>query len=1064
VDDFAPTSEQQAVIDHRGRNLLIFAGPGTGKTETLARRFASLVADDGIDPSRIVVLTFSRRAAEEMRERILLRLRQRLKEELAVTELFIGTFHAFCSRLLDADAPRFGRKDLLTPVRERLLFEQVVIDESLPLACFGGVRDSKQFAVDGLNFIAQIKGQGVAVQRLAAIAGDDPPLRDLARIYRALDGARRRKGLRDFRDLVIDALDALADPDNAASAWLGRRRFAHVLVDEFQDSDGVQLRLLLAMRDAIAGSAGPAPEFCFVGDVNQSIYRFRGAMPANVETARHAFDCAELGLATNRRSAQGVLDVANRDPRLSQTSLTAAEDRSRPGSVALRLCETFEDEVDAVCDGIAGELATGVPMRDTAVLLRQAEPYRSAIAQELARRGILVAANAKADFADDVLIDAVATALRLLEDEQPTRLWMRLLANPLVGFSARTVGMAFEDARRAKIDAPLAALRAFPPALRAAARRTDFSFISFLAGWRRCRRMHRRGDPAELIRAIVRELRLLEAAASNDLPMGYDRHASPARLDELLTAARDYAQAPPPAGSRIIERFVARLDDIFDVLTNAYQPPANDVDGVRVMTIHAAKGLEFSFVAIPQLLDGVLPAAARRYPMLTSRSIAQLDEAGVPLFVDPDEALREESSLWYVALTRAKTKVLATAPLLDDEGVEQQLSPFADFIGAPSDGAAKARSTRERPFRRVVHAMVRQPDGIEHPGVREFLNERPVLKAIVGARAIGPIDPAERRHIVLPIEKLSPSAIDRYVACPRRFFYQDVLRVPEDSDKDAASYGEVVHAALRRFHEEARDFSQPFDGSLKAAYIERLRALVHEELDALGRSLGIPSESALMRYQQAALGRQLEGYVEYLQLESAAHPFVVLECEKSVEFAVDGLRIGGTVDRIDRLSIGALAIRDYKSGKFQKPDAAAKLAKALEKLDKGERLYGDAPHRLAIQTLLYAPGVEALFGEPVKRADYIFLRGADGRSTYVDSMAIAQNDAERVRFGAETLVTPADAHRVIEAIAAGIAVECRSGGITAFDTARDPLTCRFCGYTRVCPGAGMVAFSSMSTT
>jgi len=1000
--------------------MLVFAGPGTGKTETLARRFASLVAGDKVDPSRIVVLTFSRRAADEMRERILLRLRQRLNRELAVTELFIDTFHAFCSRLLDADAPRIRHEDLLTPVRERLLFERIIVDEAPPLLYFSAARDSQRFAVDALNFIAQLKGQGVSADRLVALAADDRALRDLALVYRALERARAEKGLRDFRDLVIDAVDALGRPDSAARAWLARRRFRHVLVDEFQDSDGVQLRLLQAMADVAVDDAVEAPEFCFVGDVNQSIYRFRGAMPDNVERARRDFQCVELKLATNRRSAQAVLDVANRAPRLQPGSLTEAEDASRPGSVALRLCETCEDEIDAVCDCIAGELAAGTPAREIAVLLRQAEPYQLAISQGLARRGIMVAPNAETGFAQDVLIDAVATALRLLEGEQPKRLWLRLLANPLLGYSARAINMAFDEARRRHIEDPAAALR---PA-----------FGDFVAAWRRCKDARRGGDLVGLVRTIVRELRLLDAAAAAQPPMGYDPLASPARLAELLTAARDFAESPRREERDRTARFVERLDEILGLLTSSYQPPAANEDGVRVMTIHAAKGLEFTFVAIPQLLDGVLPAALRSYPLLSRRSLARLRDAGVRLFADPDGALLEESSLWYVALTRAKTTVLATAPRRDAEDVELQLSPFAGSIDTRSDTFAADPS-----FGSPVRSLI--PENLARP-----------------------IPPAERRMTIVSIDRLSPSAIQRYVSCPRRFFYQDIVRLPEDGDKDAASYGTALHAALRRFHDQVRDFSTPFDDAIKTRHKRGLRELLHEELAALACSLGIPPDSGLMRYEQAMLGRQLDRYVECLALEAAAHPFAVLECEKDVEYAVNGLRIAGTVDRVDRQAGGGLAIRDYKSGKFKRA-GAAELAKALAQIDAGTRLYGNASRNLAIQTLLYVPGVEAAFGEPVKRADYIYLRGKetprhgeDGTSTCVDSIAIAEDDAERVRLGADTFVTPADVRRVTEEIAAGIAAECLSGELTAFDTALDPETCRFCSYTRVCSGAGTIAF------
>src|SRR5579864_843606 len=135
MDPFPPTEQQKAVIAHRDGNLLVFAGPGTGKTETLARRFASLVAD-GIKPSQILMLTFSRRAADEMRDRVILRLRQLRATPLAVPELFVKTFHSFCGRLLEGDNARVAECNLLTPVKERLLWRKVMRSGSLSLPSF----------------------------------------------------------------------------------------------------------------------------------------------------------------------------------------------------------------------------------------------------------------------------------------------------------------------------------------------------------------------------------------------------------------------------------------------------------------------------------------------------------------------------------------------------------------------------------------------------------------------------------------------------------------------------------------------------------------------------------------------------------------------------------------------------------------------------------------------------------------------------------------------------------------------------------------------------------------
>src|SRR5690348_3013529 len=125
MEAFAPTDEQRKVIDNRRSHVLVFAGPGTGKTETLARRFASLVHDDGISGGSIFVIPFSRRAADGMRQRLVQRLRERSGGSIAVPELHVYTFHGFCSRLTQAGRPRGSQRELLTPVKERLIWNSV---------------------------------------------------------------------------------------------------------------------------------------------------------------------------------------------------------------------------------------------------------------------------------------------------------------------------------------------------------------------------------------------------------------------------------------------------------------------------------------------------------------------------------------------------------------------------------------------------------------------------------------------------------------------------------------------------------------------------------------------------------------------------------------------------------------------------------------------------------------------------------------------------------------------------------------------------------------------------
>ena len=998
MDPFPPTEQQKAVISHRGGNLLVFAGPGTGKTETLARRFASLVAD-GIEPRHILMLTFSRRAADEMRDRVLLRLRQLRASPLAVPELFVKTFHSFCGRLLDGDNARVARRDLLTPVKERLLWRQVMRSGSLALSSFNdAVIESDQFAADCLNVIAHLKGQGADAQRLTELSGGDKRLLDIACIFAAMEAERSKANLRDFRDLVNEAVAALRDPNSAAIRWLRQADFRHVLVDEFQDSDLMQLRLLEVMRDVLS----PAPVFCFVGDVNQSIYRFRGASPSNVEAARRAFACQILPLDVNRRSAQAILGVANADTTLDAASLTSAADSEKRGSVRLVRPRTTDDEVRVIRDAVVAKVATGMAPRAIAVLLRQTRPYQELIIDALADAGVPVAALPAAGFHEDSLIDTVLTALRLLAQPNDELLWRRLLSNPIVGFRPIDVGFAFDAGRRAGIAEARTALRVNAP--------SGFRPIAgFLSAWKRCEAAYDKSTPLELVQTIVYELDLLRPVRERSVVNGFDLTASPLRLDALLQAAEAYDD---------VAEFIVQLDETIGLLSDATQPPPSVTLGVRVMSIHAAKGLEFEFVVIPQVLDGVLPASERPSRLLSDNTLRALASESVSVSPTSEEARCEEHSLWYVALTRAKSEVLATAALVDDEGIDQQLSPFANAIPETVDTVSvDARSTAPK------------------------------------STATVPVDtgPAAKAPIVLSMDSLSPTGISTFITCPRRFFYRDVLHLAE-RDEDATQYGRVLHEVLRRFHEIETNFESI--GNPQAA-VAKYRTTLHDIIaeETAVESVDIGGLGPLARYEREDLERRLDLYAQHLVDEAATEPFSVLACERKVISTFGDLTVRGKADRIDRLARGGLVVRDYKSGRRHGVLATA-LHRAFDRLDEGDNIFGDAPEGLNLQTILYIPGVEADFGDPVRRLDYLYFRGrsADEGDLLIDSTFVTCADEADGRA-----LTRAQIERVGRDIASRIVALCRDGALLYFPTAHDERTCTFCSFTRICPGAGALA-------
>ncbi len=1059
METFEPTREQRAVIEHAGSHLLVFAGPGTGKTETLARRFAWLVAEHGVAPEEILVLTFSRHATDAMRERIVMRLREAAAGEFAVRELHVRTFHGFCARLIDGDASRSRKRRLLTTVTERLLFSHLVARtplRSIPAEA----RASARFATDALTFLAQVRGQGASAEDLAGIARavSDPRLADLAALCKALDVERARLGMSDFRDYVTDAVAALADPASPASRWWRNRNFAHILVDEFQDSDTMQLRLLELLAGDARTANDPRPAICFVGDVNQSIYRFRGANPANVRRVGESFNCTVRTLTANRRSAQAILDVANVTRTLDERSLTEAENQTLAGSVTLRRPATQEDEASFIADDIADRIAAGTKPDQIAVLLRTVEPLRTLVVAALTERGVPVAAHAGAGVHDDPLIAAVSAALALTRSPDDPGRWTSLLVNPLLGYRAVMVCLALSDPSVP----PLAGLIAAPPQGRR-------PFAEFAAAWKRVMAARAKQQPDELLATIVRELDLLAVVRDGVEIPGFDARVSPRRLAQLVSAAHDLGSAwrELGVGAYTVAKFIDELGEIVALIGDADEPPDADAGGVRVMSIHAAKGLEFDAVLVPEAVDGVLPARPRRHPLLDDAVLERLRTDGALPDVGADESRREEASLWYVALTRARRNVLVTAPVYDADGIEAALSPFAALLSRPSDnvGGENERAAPPAPRRaaRDISSALMLATEIERlaPRVSEYLKERPPLRALVEGVALDPPPPATLRYAT---GALSPRSISTYVECPRRFYYSDVLRLDDRRDEEVTEPGTYLHTILQRFHEGESDFTHVVDGAAAVArYREALRGIAVEEAPAFAAAINVLPDSPRARYEIARVMRYANRYAEVLAREAMRAPFTVLERERWVEADVAGVPVRGRVDRIDRLADGRLAIRDYKLGRRKGAGAAAAVRTALAALSAGESLFGDAPAGLSLQTIFYIPGVETAFDARVARMDYIYMRGVSGRGRgdqeepCTDSIAVLDGPDELNTTGAGSSLTRAELERVWFEIGAAITRECAGGEVHAFATAVDVATCRYCPYTKICPGPGMVS-------
>ena len=595
---------QTAAVAYRGGPLLVEAGPGSGKTSVVAHRVASLIRDDNIHPENILAITFTNRAAAEMRSRLVPLL------GAPARRVWCSTFHSACARILRTDGPAVG-----CPTTFK------IIDEA---ASIGACRQAMQrvgadFAMHRpravLAAIAAAKNAGIdadAYMQLSKQADADPAMALTAEIYDAYQRRLISNDSVDFGDLLL-LVDRLMRTDGEArSRW--QRRLAHVLIDEYQDTNIVQHRIAVTLAADGALTA--------VGDSDQAIYGFRGASGANIADLHTTY--ANLKVVTldrNYRSTGRIVAAAaaliGHNPNRPAKALHTRRGAGDPITVVAAADET--DEARWVTDDIARRLNNGASPADVAVMFRtcaQSRPFENALTDA----GVAFRLRSGVPFHDRREVrDAVAHVTAAAQPHNDSAVAVALNA-PNRGVGPRAVSVLRNAATRAEL--PLADILfdhgRLP--LWSDARTGIGAYLDALAAIQDTLRS-RPHNPAAVLDTALDASGMRAALAADDTPASAERLET---LNELLTVAGDHTT---------VEAFLAEIAD----RRRRHRRPVDGAEAVDVMTMHASKGLEYRIVYVCGFEDQLVPH----------------------LLADP-AGIGEERRLAYVALTRAADTLTIT--------------------------------------------------------------------------------------------------------------------------------------------------------------------------------------------------------------------------------------------------------------------------------------------------------------------------------------------------------------------------------------------------------------------
>ncbi|MEV3933959.1 MULTISPECIES: DNA helicase PcrA [unclassified Streptomyces] len=636
-------TEQRAAVVHAGSPLLIVAGAGSGKTRVLTHRVAHLLAERGVHPGQILAITFTNKAAGEMKERV---------EDLVgprANAMWVMTFHSACVRILRRESKRLGFTSSFS------IYDAADSKRLMALVCRDLDLDPKRYPPKSFTAkVSNLKNELIDEETFAGQASDGFE-KTLAQAYALYQARLREANALDFDDIIMTAVHLLQAFPDVAEHY--RRRFRHVMVDEYQDTNHAQYTLVRELVGP-SGEAEAPGELCVVGDADQSIYAFRGATIRNILQFEEDYpDARTIMLEQNYRSTQTILSAANavierNESRRPKNLWTNAGAGTRiTGYVA----DTEHDEAQFVADEIdrltdSGDAKAG----DVAVFYRT--NAQSRVFEEIfIRVGLPYKVVGGVRFYERKEVRDVMAYLRVLSNPEDTVPLRRILNVPKRGIGDRAEAMIDALSMREKISFPQA-LRRVDEAYGMAARSAN-AVKRFNTMMEELRTIVESGaGPAVVVEAVMeRTGYLAELQASTD-PQDETRIEN---LQELAAVALEFEQErAEEEGAGTLAEFLEKVALVAD----ADQIPDEDEDGsgvVTLMTLHTAKGLEFPVVFLTGMEDGVFPHM---------RALGQVKE------------LEEERRLAYVGITRARERLYLTRAAMRSAWGQPSYNPPSRFL------------------------------------------------------------------------------------------------------------------------------------------------------------------------------------------------------------------------------------------------------------------------------------------------------------------------------------------------------------------------------------------------
>lgn len=863
--------EQQKAITHGDGPLLIIAGAGTGKTTVITERIKYLIEKKGVNPQEILALTFTEKAAQEMQNRI--------DESLSYgySQLWLMTFHSFCDQILRDEAINIGLSpsfDLLTEAESLLFLRNHIFD--LNLNYFRPLGNPTKFLQGLLAHFSRLRDDDISPDDYIKFAKSLPDTDDiektekektqeLAGAFKKYEELKAKKNVMDFSDLITNSLKLFRTRPNILKNY--QEKFSYILVDEFQDTNYAQNELAIMLT-------GDKKNITVVGDDDQSIYRFRGAAIANMVRFKDLFPKAKvISLNKNYRSTQNILDFSynliqkNNPYRLEIEAKIVkklvSERKIKGGDPELIYEKTGEDEAESVAKKIKEEVSKNKrAYSDFAILVRandHAVPFQKALERGKIPYQFLGPGRL---FQQEEIKDLISY-LRVLANNEDTPSLYRVITNPIFNLEARDIAAMMASVKNKN--------------------RTLFEVMENTDDINCDDEAKEKID--RLSKMIKTHLELVPKETAGQILYNYFEDSgllgyyldpnSEKTAREAQNIAKFFQKIQAYSASNSEESVFNIVDWIDLSMQLGESPLAAEIDwsennAVNILTVHSSKGLEFPVVFVVNLVTQRFPGRDRKEQIPIPR---ELIKENLP---QGDENLQEERRLFYVAMTRAKDKLfLSAARQYGDGKTERKISPFV--IDALGELVLKEIEKK----RQTIPA--------------EQLSLLQTFAPIVSKQNKTDVDTSglpERQKI----DFISYSQLQTFEICPLHYKLRYIMKLPP-TPSPALSFGMTMHSAIRSLYQQGFG-KKKIDKEITEKIIN----------DSWIRE-GYESKQHEISRKKSAIDL-LGNYIDNNRTESHL-PFAN---EYPFKFFLNGIKIVGRFDRIDKIDENKIEIIDYKTG------------------------------------------------------------------------------------------------------------------------------------------------------